>query len=530
VACGLVYYYAWLKAPRGHHAAGDSSSQDEDSKSQLGKADPPFEKWTQDFEAAKKRAAQENKDLLILFNASDANPVCQDMAEKIFAKPAFKEGVESQLVLVYVDFPQKPSNLSKVADPEQNMKLNRVYQVLGNFPTLILTDPEGRPFSQGGYSQEGPAAFAARLVKHREFHERRDSLFKEVAQAEGPAKPKAAAEALGFLAERGLAFYYKKQVQEWGGEVRQEDPNNDRGFAEVFFEADWYYEIPPLDQTPPPEISRLARRLDDWKKDHAFKDKNRAARLHFSAGRLAAQAGERDAALKYALDGLAYRPDNSHIHQDLFRLAGELGLSCGSGFVVAPSGYLLTNAHVVASGGKIFIRVGTDLKSVPAKVIAQDTERDIALIQVDGPAGLTLTALPVDGKRSLERGEDVAALGYPLGEMFGSGLKLTTGRVSATPESGTNNMLLLENKINPGNSGGPLCDAHGNIVGMISAKTATRAGTDSYGLALTGQDLDNFLAKHLKNYKPASPETKHLTWPEVNRKISPSVFMIFRMP
>ncbi|MFL5246053.1 MAG: trypsin-like peptidase domain-containing protein [Gemmataceae bacterium] len=530
LACGLVYYFAWLKTPRGHQASHGSSAQDENSDSGAGKADPPFEEWTQDFEAAKKQAAKENKDVLILFNCSDGSQYCQAMADNIFAKPAFKEGAESQFVLVYLDFPQKTSNLAKVADLVQNIKLNREYQVSRNFPTLVLTDSEGQPFAQGGFSQEAPAAFAARLVKQKELHERRDTLFREVATADGPAKSKAAAEALGFLAEHGLAFYYKKQVQEWSGAVRQEDPNNDHGIAEVFFEADWYYEMPSLDQTPPPEMARLAKRLDDWKKVHAFKDKNRAARLHFSAGRLAAQAGERDAALKYALDGLAYRPDSSHIHQDLFRLAGEMGLSCGSGFVVAPGGYLLTNAHVVAGGGKIFIRVGKELQSVPAKVLAQDTEHDMALIQVESAASLSLTPVPVDGKRSLERGEDVAALGYPLGEMFGSGLKLTTGRVSATPESGTNNMLLLENKINPGNSGGPLCDTHGNVVGMISAKTNSRAGTDSYGLALTGQDLDKFLATHLKDYHPASPQTKGLTWPEVNRQISPSVFMIFRTP
>jgi hypothetical protein len=65
---------------------------------------------------------------------------------------------------------------------------------------------------------------------------------------------------------------------------------------------------------------------------------------------------------------------------------------------------------------------------------------------------------------------------------------------------------------------------------MISAKTNSRAGTDSYGLALTGQDLDKFLAKQLKDYHPATPQTKDLTWPEVNRQISPSVFMIFRTP
>jgi thioredoxin-related protein len=527
-AGGLVYYFAFLKNPAKRNDAASHSSDSDDKEIPIGQADPPFDTWIQDLAKAKERAAQENKDILLLFNASDSSPFCQSMADNVFSKAAFKNVIDEHYVPLFLDFPQKPSNLSKVADSEQNAILRREYRVL-DFPMIFLADSEGYPYAQTICNPESAEAFAARLVNLKKLHARRDTLFGQVKQVEGPAKVKAGAEALAFLAERGLASHYKKQVQEWGAGVQQIDPKNDKGYAEVFFEADWYYEMSPT-ETAHPDFARLAGRLDEWKKTNTFKDKNLAARLHYSAGRLAVQAGERNAALKYALDGMAYRPDDARLHQGLFALAGEMGLTCGSGFVVAPGGYILTNAHVVAGGGRISVRVENQAQTVPAKVLAEDVERDIAVLKVESRPGLTWTAVPVDGKRALERGEDVAALGFPLGDLFGTGIKLTTGRVTSTPDPINNNMIVIENKINPGNSGGPICDTHGNVVGMVTAKTNNRNNTDSYGLALTGADLGKFLTRHLKDYKPAVPETKTLTWPEVNRKISPSVVMIFRTP
>lgn len=528
VAGAIVYHVSFSKnsTNRSRDASSDKPTEADSAVKNSGKADPPFDAWLQDMEAAKIRAKAEKKDLFLLFNASDWVPRAQNMTDGIFSKPAFRSALDPNFVLVYLDFPDRPSNRAKVADLRQNTRLQQEYQVTA-LPAVILCDADGNPFAVDGFSQETPSDYAARMVRTRQARSQRDRLFDAVGKAVGSGKAAAAAEALLFLADRNLAYYYKKQVQEWAEVVRQEDPRNDRGWAEVFFEADWFYELTPLDQTPPQELTRFAQRLDGWKKDHEFKDKNRAARIHLFAGELAARAGRRDAALKYALDGLAYRPDHSYLQQGLYRFASEMGLGSGSGFVVAP-GIVMTNAHVVTGGKNIRVRLRSDQEPIAAKVLAEDSERDIALLQID--KALDLAPVALDGKRALERGEDVAALGYPLGELFGSGLKMTTGRVSATPEAGTNHMLLLENKINPGNSGGPLCDAHGNVVGMISAKTTNRPGQDSYGLALTGADLERFLRKNLKDYKPLPLETKNLTWPEVNRKVSPAVLMVLRMP
>src|SRR5262249_2233394 len=143
----------------------------------------------------------------------------------------------------------------------------------------------------------------------------------------------------------------------------------------------------------------------------------------------------------------------------------------GTGFVVAPDGYILTNYHVIAGPGRIGVRIPHVQQPVLARLVAQDPYRDLALIKIDVPAGVDLRPLPLAGSRPINRGEKVAAFGYPLGDVMGSGLKLTSGVVSALPEPGNENLLLLDIKVNPGNSGGPLCDASGNVVGMIAAKS-----------------------------------------------------------
>jgi serine protease Do len=132
--------------------------------------------------------------------------------------------------------------------------------------------------------------------------------------------------------------------------------------------------------------------------------------------------------------------------------------------------------------------------------------------------------------RQVGRGQQVAVLGYPLGDLFGGGLKLTTGVISATPEIGNNNHLVLDARVNPGNSGGPLCDAFGNVVGLVTAKSYGGFSVDSYGLALPCQELDAFLKKHLKNYKPATAGAKKLAWDEVDQQVSGSVLMILKAP
>jgi S1-C subfamily serine protease len=273
----------------------------------------------------------------------------------------------------------------------------------------------------------------------------------------------------------------------------------------------------------------LVTLLDNEKKAYAIKDANRGARLHMMAAELLARAGNGKLAANYWNAAREYKPTDRDLSE---ALAGGPAINpavqrrSGTGFAVAPGGYVLTNHHVVAGNGRVLVRHPQAKDPVPAKLIAKDADRDLALLQVELPAGVTLRPLLLAASRTINRGDKVAAFGYPLGEVFGSGLKLTTGVISALPEQGNENMLLLDVKVNPGNSGGPLCDTSGNVVGMIAAKSRGGGFIESYGMALPAKDLDQFVRKHVKGYKLGLLGTRTLQWDAVDRLVSGSVFMI----
>jgi thioredoxin-related protein len=113
--------------------------------------------WTADFAAAKKEAAASDKDLLIDFTGSDWCGWCIKLTKEVFSHDEFKEGVKDKFVLVELDFPQDKSKLPEETQ-KQNEKLGAEYAVQG-YPTILLTDAEGRPYAATGYQKGGPEAY-----------------------------------------------------------------------------------------------------------------------------------------------------------------------------------------------------------------------------------------------------------------------------------------------------------------------------------------------------------------------------------
>jgi S1-C subfamily serine protease len=163
----------------------------------------------------------------------------------------------------------------------------------------------------------------------------------------------------------------------------------------------------------------------------------------------------------------------------------------GSGFVVDKDGDIVTNAHVVTSGGhlngggtpqeakQVFVEFG-DRNRVPAEIVGFDADADVALIKVD-PDGLDLKPVPLSERSSFAVGEPVAAIGSPFGETQ----SLSIGVISAinrTVEGLTNfgidNAIQTDASINPGNSGGPLLDSKGEVIG-INEQIASSSGSNS---------------------------------------------------
>ncbi len=145
--------------------------------------------------------------------------------------------------------------------------------------------------------------------------------------------------------------------------------------------------------------------------------------------------------------------------------------SLGSGFIISPDGYLLTNAHVVDGADEVLVRL-TDKREFKAKVIGSDKRTDVALLKIE--AGGLPTVRLGDPSR-LRVGEWVVAIGSP----FGFENSVTAGIVSAKgrslPQESYVPFIQTDVAINPGNSGGPLFNMKGEVVG-INSQIYSRSG------------------------------------------------------
>jgi len=155
--------------------------------------------------------------------------------------------------------------------------------------------------------------------------------------------------------------------------------------------------------------------------------------------------------------------------------------SLGSGVIVGPEGYILTNHHVVEAADEIELALA-DGRKTPAKVVGTDPETDLAVLKVD-LSGLPAATFGNPDKLSV--GDVVLAIGNP----FGVGQTVTMGIVSALGRSHLGistfeNFIQTDAAINPGNSGGALVDASGNLVGINSAIYSRSGGSLGIGFAI----------------------------------------------
>jgi len=157
----------------------------------------------------------------------------------------------------------------------------------------------------------------------------------------------------------------------------------------------------------------------------------------------------------------------------------QVGL--GSGVIVSPEGYLLTNNHVIEGADEIEVQL-PDHRHVRAEVVGTDPETDVAVLKIK------LDKLPViafGSADTLEVGDVVLAIGNP----FGVGQTVTSGIVSALGRNqlGINtfeNFIQTDAAINPGNSGGALVDPHGNLLGINTAIYSRSGGSLGIGFAI----------------------------------------------
>jgi serine protease Do len=142
----------------------------------------------------------------------------------------------------------------------------------------------------------------------------------------------------------------------------------------------------------------------------------------------------------------------------------------GSGFIISPDGYLLTNNHVIAGAEAITVTLGSG-KTYPARPVKIIQERDLAVIKIEGASGLPMVRLGDADKMRV--GAWAIAVGSPFGfsETVTVGVISAKGRVEREAQGATEirDLLQTDAAINPGNSGGPLLNIAGEAIGVNQA-------------------------------------------------------------
>lgn len=160
--------------------------------------------------------------------------------------------------------------------------------------------------------------------------------------------------------------------------------------------------------------------------------------------------------------------------QKLIPIVAPQSAWSGTGFAISSNGFVVTNHHVVNDAKSIKVRgINSDFsKSYHAKVIVDDKNNDLAIIQIDDSAFTTLGTIPyIIPYKSCDVGCSIFCLGYPLLATMGEEVKLTNGIISSKSGfQGDITTYQISAPIQPGNSGGPLFDDKGNLIGIVNAR------------------------------------------------------------
>jgi serine protease Do len=189
----------------------------------------------------------------------------------------------------------------------------------------------------------------------------------------------------------------------------------------------------------------------------------------------------------------------------------------GSGFIISPDGYILTNAHVVSGASEVNVKL-TDRREFRAKVVGTDPRTDIALIKIDAK---NLPTLRIGDPSRVKVGQWVVAMGSP----FGFENSVTAGIVSAKsrslPDSGYVPFIQTDVAVNPGNSGGPLFDLDGNVIGINSQIYSQTGGYMGLSFAIP-IDLAMHVENQLQRYGKVTHGRLGVTIQEINQNLAES--------
>lgn len=202
----------------------------------------------------------------------------------------------------------------------------------------------------------------------------------------------------------------------------------------------------------------------------------------------------------------------------------EPSISSGTGFALN-NGHIITNYHVVEEAKSILIYVDSDV-SYSATIVATDRINDLAILRISDPNFKGFGKIPYAIKTQMaDVGEDVWVLGYPLTQVLGNEIKLTTGVISSkSGYQGEVSTYQISAPVQPGNSGGPLFDSKGNIIGIVNAGVP---GAENVGYAIKTSYLQNLVDSYsLSSCLPKNNTISSLILKEQVKRVEDFVFLI----
>lgn len=199
--------------------------------------------WHRDYASAMNEARAEGKKLLIVFTGTDWIEICAKFYDEILGDPAFIATVSPQFALLKLEYPK--DNVMPREEAAQKAVLREAYRVRG-FPTVVLTDAEGRPFGLNGYQPLQPKEYGDQILGILAVHEDNLAAVKEGANLAGVDKAKALSRAIPDVPSALIARFYRAEMEA----VLAADPDDvlkmAGPFRKLIAEADYSREIQKL--------------------------------------------------------------------------------------------------------------------------------------------------------------------------------------------------------------------------------------------------------------------------------------------
>jgi serine protease Do len=159
-------------------------------------------------------------------------------------------------------------------------------------------------------------------------------------------------------------------------------------------------------------------------------------------------------------------------------------------------------------------------KKVPGEIIAIDEEQDLALVHVKVAEKTPFVHLAKSDNPG--DGAECTVMGFPLIDSMGSSIKITRGIVSSGSANEKGADVVTDAKVNPGNSGGPMLNRFGDVMGVVTMKSANSTFQDSYGMAISAGKVRKFLAKNNVKVEPGAGTGAGLNAEEIAAQVKPA--------